>query len=171
MVELAGHESVFTWGGTFGALLVPGALTGGLLGWAEYRRRTGRRRGQAWLILAPLPFVVAPMLLPGALRQLVTSGLGGGAIAVAAMGVVGGFALSGRGRRWARVLCGTVGVAFAVALAGTVAGMSGQSLTEPRAAWAAVLAAALFAVLALGCSIPFRDGGSAAHTQKAEVTP
>jgi hypothetical protein len=65
MVELVGHESVFTWGGTFGAILLPGALAGGLIGWAEYRRRTGRRRGQAWLILAPLPFVIAPMLLPG----------------------------------------------------------------------------------------------------------
>jgi hypothetical protein len=169
MVELVGHESVFTWGGTFGALLVPGALTGGLLGWAEYRRRTGRRRGQAWLTLAPLPFVVAPILLPGALRQLVTSGLGSGAIAVALMGVVGGYALSGRGPRWPRVLCGVVSTAFAVALAGTVPGMSGQSLAEPRAAWAVVLAAALFAVLALGCSIPFRGGGPAAHLQKAEV--
>ncbi|WP_129670053.1 hypothetical protein [Phytoactinopolyspora endophytica] len=170
MAELAGHESTFTWSGTFGAILVPGALAGGLLGWAAYRRRAGHHRGRAWLALAPLTFAIAPMLLPGALVLLVTSGIGSGAIAVAVMGMVGGYALSGRGRRWPRVLGGALGVAFAAALAGTVSGMNpALGLTEPRGAWAGTLVVALFAVLALGCSIPFRVDSSVASSAASEV--
>jgi hypothetical protein len=158
MVELVGAGSTFTWTGTFGALLLPGAVTGGLLGWAEYLRRSGPPRGWRWLALAPLTLAAAPMLMPGAVTTLATTGIGGGAIAVGLMGIVGGYALSGRGRRWPRVVCGVAGVGFAAALAATVPGMTNpsQSLTDPRGAWAAVLAGSIYAVLALGCSIPHR---------------
>jgi predicted ester cyclase len=74
MVELVGSASAFTWSGTFGALLLPGAVTGGLLGWAEYLRRTGPPRGWRWLALAPLALAVAPMLLPGAVTTLARFG-------------------------------------------------------------------------------------------------
>jgi hypothetical protein len=70
MVELSGLESIFTWSGTFGAILLPGALAGGLLGWAEHLRRTGPPRGWRWLALAPLTLAVGPMLLPGAVIVL-----------------------------------------------------------------------------------------------------
>lgn len=60
MVELMGAESVFTWSGTFGAVLLPGVLAGGLLGWAAHLRRTGPPRGWRWLALAPLTFAIAP---------------------------------------------------------------------------------------------------------------
>jgi hypothetical protein len=167
MVELVGDGSTFSWGGTFGALLLPGAVTGGLLGWAEHLRRSGPPRRWRWLALAPLALAVAPMLMPGAVTTLVTTGMGSAAIAVALMGIVGGYALSGRGRRWPRVVCGVAGVGFAAALAATVPGMTDPplSLTEPRGAWAALLAASLYAVLALGCSIPHR------HAVPAGVEP
>lgn len=158
MVELVGAGSTFTWSGTFGALLLPGAVTGGLLGWAEHLRRSGPPRRWRLLALAPLTLAAAPMLMPGAVTTLVTTGMGGGAIAVGLMGIVGGYALSGRGRRWPRVVCGVAGISFAAALATTVPGMTDPplSLTDPRGAWAAVLTGSLYAVLALGCSIPHR---------------
>lgn len=162
MVELVGAESTFTWSGTFGALLLPGAVTGGLLGWAEHLRRVGPPRRWRLLALAPLTLAVAPMLIPGAVTTLATTGMGGAAIAVGLMGIVGGYALSGRGRRWPRVVCGAAGVGFAAALAATVPGISDPplSFTDPRGAWAALLAGSLYAVLALGCSIPQRSAWS-----------
>ena len=162
MVELVGPGSTFTWSGTFGGLLLPGVITGGLLGWAEHLRRVGPPPRWRLLALAPLTFAVAPMLIPGAITTLATTGMGSGAIAVALMGIVGGYALSGRGRRWPRVVCAVAGVGFTAALAATVAGMTDppRSLTDPRGAWAAVLAASLYGVLALGCSIPHRRAWS-----------
>jgi hypothetical protein len=158
MVELAGPASTFDWWGTFGAILLPGALVGGLLGWAEALRRTGGRRGWRWLALAPLAFAVAPLLMPGAIGALLTEGLGGGAIAVALMAIGGGYALSRRGPLWARLACGLVSAALAAALALAGPGIAGPALavTEPRGAWVAVLAASFIRVLALAASIPHR---------------
>ncbi|WP_163544210.1 hypothetical protein [Occultella kanbiaonis] len=155
MVELAGAQSTVTWGGTFGALLLPGAVTGGLLGWAEHLRRTGGRPGWRWSALAPLPLALAPLLLPGAIETLTTTGEGSGAIAIALMGAVGGYALAGRGPRWARTACGIASVATALALGASAPAITCTSLGDPRTAWTAVLAVSLYAALALGCAIPF----------------
>ncbi|WP_251039293.1 hypothetical protein [Arthrobacter sp. ISL-72] len=158
MVELAGPASAFSWWGTFGAILVPGAVAGGLLGWAEALRRAGGRRGWRWLALAPLAFAIAPLLMPGAVEALLTQGLGGGAIAVALMGLGGGYALSGRGPLWARLVCGLVSAALTALLALTGPGIAGPALalTEPRGAWVGVLGASFVIVLALASSIPHR---------------
>ncbi|ACQ79983.1 conserved hypothetical protein [Beutenbergia cavernae DSM 12333] len=154
MVELAGTESTFTWGGTFGALLLPGALAGGLLGWAEHLRRTGGRPRWRALALAPLPLAVAPLLMPGALATLATTGEGGGALAVGLMGPVGGYALAGRGPL--RVISQAAAGAFVIALGATAPVITRTPLSDPRSAWNAVLVTALYGVLALGCAIPFR---------------
>ncbi|ALV40694.1 hypothetical protein AU252_05525 [Pseudarthrobacter sulfonivorans] len=158
MVELAGPASTFDWWGTFGAILLPGAIAGGLLGWAEALRRTGGRRGWRWLALAPLAFAVAPMLMPGAVAALLTQGLGGGAIAVALMALGGGYALSRRGPLWSRLVAGLTSGALLAALALTGPGIAGPALalTEPRGAWVAVLATSFVVVLALASSIPHR---------------
>lgn len=158
MVELAGPASTFGWWRTFGAILLPGALAGGLLGWAEALRRTGGRRGWRWLALAPLTLAVAPMLMPGAVAALLTQGLGGGAIAVALMAVGGGYAISGRGRLWGRVACGVPSTALLAALAVSGPAIAGPAiaLTEPRGVWVAVLATSFVVVLALASSIPHR---------------
>lgn len=158
MVEIAGPASTFSWWGTFGALLLPGATAGGLLGWAEALRRTGGRRGWRWLALGPLAFAVAPMLMPGAIVGLLTQGLGGGAIAVALMALGGGYALSGRGPLWSRLACGVTSSALltALALAGPGIAGPGLALTEPRGAWVAALATSFVVVLALASSIPHR---------------
>ena len=54
MAQVAGNESTVGWTLTFVWVLLPGVLAGGLLGWAEHRRRVGRRR--RWLALSPLLF-------------------------------------------------------------------------------------------------------------------
>jgi len=158
MVELAGPASTFGWWGTFGAVLLPGAVAGGLLGWAEALRRAGGRRGWRWLALAPLTLAVAPMLMPGAVAVLFAQGLGGGAIAVTLMALGGGYAMSGRGRLWGRLACGIPSTALLAALAAAGPGIAGPaiSLTEPRGVWVAVLSTSFMVVLALASSIPHR---------------
>lgn len=158
MAELAGPSSGFGWGGTFGAVLLPGVVTGGLLGWAEHLRRIGGRPRWRWLAAAPVVFAVAPMLMPGALFALVTTGLGGGAIGVALVALGGGYALSGRGPRWPRVLSAVLSGALLVGVAASVPAIGGSrlALTEPRGAWVAVLATSFLVVLAAAASIPHR---------------
>ena len=73
MAEVAGPASSVEWGGTFWGILLPGLVTGALLGWAEHLRRTGGRRGWRWLALAPLSFVVAT---PGVLVSVFVDAIG-----------------------------------------------------------------------------------------------
>ena len=158
MVELAGPASTVSWWGTFGALLLPGAVVGGLLGWAEALRRAGGRRGWRWLALAPLAFAIAPMFLPGAIAALLTEGLGGGAIAVAVTAMGAGYAFSRRGPLWGRLASGLVSGALVAAMALSGSGIAGPglALSEPRGAWVAVLATSFMLVLGLASSIPHR---------------
>lgn len=154
MAEVAGPGSRVDWIGTFEGILLPGAVAGGLLGWAEHLRRKGVRKG--WLVAAPLAFVLAT---PSVLVSVFTDGgIGGGAVAIPLFGIAGGYALSGRGPRWARWAAG------AAALLPLPAWLIGASLVgdrlaldTPRGAWTAVLFLSLLAVLALGCAIPLRD--------------
>lgn len=158
MVQLAGIGSAFEWPGTFFAVLLPGLLTGALLGWAAAQLATGRTRGLAWIRFSPLLFAVATLLLPGALLALVTEGLGGGAVAVPLMGIVGGYALGQMGPRWARIIAGVVAFLSIAATAASVPIIGGEKFaaTEPRGVWAMTLAGGLVAVLMLASSIPWR---------------
>lgn len=159
MAALAAASSTFQWGGTFLALLLPGATTGALLGWADHLRRTGGRRHWRWLALAPLLLAIAPLVvLPDAVEALLTQGLGGGAVAFALTGIAGGFALSRRGPRWARLACGLLLVVITAGVTLAVPGVGGDdlALTTPRGAWAAVLGAGSLLTLAVASSIPFR---------------
>ncbi|GAA4287555.1 hypothetical protein [Georgenia daeguensis] len=158
MVALAGQESAFGWAGTFAALLLPGAVTGALLGWAEYLRRTGGRRHWRWLALAPLALAIAPLLLPGAIVAFLTQGLGGGAVAFALTGMAGGFALSRRGSRWARLVSGLFVLLIAAGVVLSAPGVGGDdlALTTPRGAWAGLLGGVSVLTLAVASSIPHR---------------
>ena len=158
MVELVDAESRFGWLGTFAGLLLPGTITGALLGWAESIRRAGGRRRWRLLALAPLALIVGPMLLPDAIPDLVTQGLGGGAIAVTLFGLGAGWAISGRGPRWGRVPVGVLCLLGDVAIVLTSPAIGGGrlALTSPRGAWVALLVAGLLALLALAAAIPHR---------------
>ena len=158
MAELAGGASRIEWYGTFAGVLAAGVIAGALLGLAEYFRRTGGRRHWRWLALAPLAFAVLPLTMPDAVLALITQGLGGGAVAVALLAIAGGFAVSGFGALWARILCGVLAVAFVLGIVLTVPAVGGirLALDQPRGAWVAVLGASCVVVLCLATSIPFR---------------
>ena len=170
MAEMAGVESQFDWYGTFVAILGSATLVGALLGLAEYLRRIGGRPHWRWLALAPLVFAVTPLTMPGAIEGLVTQGLGGGAIAIALTAVAGGFAVSGRGPVWARILCGALAALIVVAMVLTTGSIGGTrlGLDEPRGAWAALLGGVAVVVFCLAASIPFRRTGNVRITVPAE---
>jgi hypothetical protein len=172
MSELAGPSSRVDWTGTFGAVLLPGILVGGLLALAEVIRRRGGRRGWRALALAPLAFAIAPLLRPGAMQSLLTDGLGGGSIGVAGIAVAGGFAVSGRGRTWARIVCGVVAVVLIVCVALTTFFFGGDRLavTEPRGVWVALTAVSFLLLLALASSIPFRPTTEMGGSPNARVS-
>jgi hypothetical protein len=161
MVELVGSASSFAWIPTFAQILLPGAIVGLLLGVADYLRRTGGRRGWRWLAIAPIAFTIAPLLSPGALESLVTTGLGGGAVAVTLIGILGGLAVSRRGPLWLRLVLGLLATALIVG--GTLAtfdlesfGAIDASDVTPRTVWAATLFASLMIVFVFACSLPHR---------------
>lgn len=158
MMEIAGSASRFDWFGTFGTILAPGMIVGGTLGLAAAMRAAGRQRGIRWLALSPLLFAIAPMVRPGALVTFLTQGLGGGAVGIALIAIAGGFSLGQIGPVWARVVCGVVGWAGAIAVAATVPLIGGArvALSQPRGGWAIVLAFSFVAVLMIASSIPFR---------------
>jgi hypothetical protein len=149
MAELAGASSQVSWYGTFGQILVPGVLTGALLG---HSARSGDRR----LIMAPLLFAVGIFVSPDVFRgQLFEGGVGGGAIALPLFGIAGGYLIGGRGPMWTRVLAGAVAVAPVPLwpLTNAVFG-PGFAVTTAHGAWVALYLYALIAVLELACAIP-----------------
>ena len=85
-------------------------------------------------------------------------GVGGGAIGVPLYGMLGGYALSGRGPRWTRLLSGALALTTIPIWALTVPSFAGPgyALDTPRGAWVAVYYYSFLAVLALACAIPHR---------------
>jgi hypothetical protein len=162
MVEIAGDQSRVEWIGTFAQILLPGALVGLLLGIADYARRTGGRRGWRLIAFAPILFAIAPLLSPGALDALVRTGIGGGAISVALIGLLGGLAVSGRGPLGLRIPLGLI--ATALIAGGVVFTLTPtfqlERLTsgewEPRPVWAAVWFATLMIVYVFAAALPHR---------------
>ena len=158
MAQIAGSASGVDWAGTFGWILGPGIGVGALLGWAEHLRRSCGRPGWRWLALSPLLFSAILFSLPLDLSSILADGLGGGAIGVSLYGLLGGYAVSGRGPRWARILSGA-GFLTAIpiwALTVTAFAGPGLALDTPRGAWVAIYFWSFLAVLALACAIPHR---------------
>ncbi|WP_062465158.1 hypothetical protein [Demequina soli] len=153
-----GTDHDVTWAGTFYAILASGGTAGALLGWAEARRRAGRTARLRWFALAPFTFAVFTMSLPGQLAALFQNGLGGGAIGVPMLAVLGGFALGTTGPRWARIVSGVLAVAFTAGIVATVPTVGGYllALNTPRGLWTAILVGTLMILAALASSIPFR---------------
>jgi len=150
MAEFAGPESTFDWFGTFEGVLLPGLVVGALLGWAAHLAGQAPR----WLVAAPLAVV---LFTPSVLLSVFVDGLGGGAIAVPLFGMAGGYALAGRGPRWARWAAGAVALLPVPAWLVAASLVGGPlALDAPRGAWLAVLFLSLLAVLAFGCALPHR---------------
>jgi hypothetical protein len=159
MAEVAGPASRVDWAGTFGWILLPGVVTGLLLGWAEFLRRTGGRRGWRWLALSPLVLAAVVLHRPWDLPLLLAEDpLGGGAVGVTLYGMAAGYALSGRGRLRGRLVCGALAMTAIPLWAMTVPGFGGPGLavTTPRGLWVALYYWSFLAVLGLACAIPHR---------------
>ena len=158
MAQIAGSESTVDWAGTFGWILLPGIGVGALLGWAEHLRTSGGPRGWRWLALSPLLFSAILFSRPLDMLSIFEDGLGGGAIGVPLYGMLGGYALSGRGPRWARIVSGAVALTAIPIWALTVTSLAGPGLAvdTPRGAWVAVYYWSFLTVLMLACAIPHR---------------
>jgi len=155
MVGIAGDDSTFDWYGTFVAILLPGLVCGVLIGWVAKRRADGDTTG-GWVYWSLLLLAIAPMTMPGALAALVTTGIGGGAVAVALIGLLGGYALSGRGPIAARIAAAVIPVAMPFLFLLAPLFVPELALTTPRGAWTAILFLALMALLGLAAAIPLR---------------
>lgn len=161
MAEVAGEESGVEWGLTFGYILLPGAAIGALLGWTEFMRRTGGGSARHRLAYAPLLF--AAVLVPGLFDpgSFLEDGIGGGAIGVPVIAMLGGFAISGRGPVWGRALAGlgfTTGFVVWLVTAVPVGGES-FALDTPHGLWVSVLYESLLVTFALAASVPHRPTG------------
>jgi hypothetical protein len=154
MMALAGPDSTFTFTGTFGIIIPTGIVVGALLGWAEHQRRTGPQH--RLLILAPLLVGIAPLIQPGAIGALFTTGDGGGPIGLAVLAMIGGYSVSGRGPLWARIVAGIIALADIPVTFFAPKPYPDLSYTTAHGAWFATLASSLFVTLALACSIPMR---------------
>ncbi len=159
MAQIVQEDSSVSWSGTFGYILLPGLLIGMLLGWAEHLRTTGGRRGWRWLALAPLLFA-AVVFSEGPLGVLgiFENGLGGGAIGVPLYAMAGGYAMSGRGPRWSRLVCGALALTVIPIWALTVESFAGPELavTTPRGLWVALYYCSFLALLMIAATIPHR---------------
>jgi hypothetical protein len=156
MAVLAGDASHFSWSGTFAGVLLPATLAGAALGWAEHARRSDDTGCRRWAALAPLLFVLAALVQPDFVPQL-RSGLGTGAIATALIGLLGGYAIAGRGPRWAilgtRILMAAL-VAAVIAGAFLAAAEPRQATTAPSGAFLALTFLIFSSLLAWACAIP-----------------
>jgi hypothetical protein len=158
MAEAAGADSGVSWGLTFGYILLPGAVIGGLLGWAESLRRAGDRPVRRSVAYAPLLF--AAVLVPGVLHPgtFLEGGIGGGAIGVPVIAMLGGFAVSGRRPRWGRILAGLTFTAGLMVWLFTAVSVGGASfaLDTAHGIWTNVLYESLLLTFALAASVPHR---------------
>jgi hypothetical protein len=155
MAQIAGAESVVHWQLTFVWLLLPGLLTGALLGWAEHLRRTGGHPRRRWLVASPLLLGAVVFSDPTDLWGVFRDGLGAGAIGVPLIGLAGGHAWCGRGPRWARTLTGLVALSPLVVWPLTAPAISPTlAMDSARGAWVAVHYWTLLAVLELAAAIP-----------------
>ena len=78
---------------------------------------------------------------------------------LALIAMVGGYAVSGRGPLWARILAGTVNLATRPVTFLAPKPYPNLSATTAQGAWFATLASCLGLTLALACSIPMRRPG------------
>lgn len=171
MWEVAGPDAHVEWAGTFLWLLLPGAVIGALLGWAEGCRRSRPVPHRRWLVWTPMLFALALLPNPGGLLAGLDGGIGIAAVAVPALCMAGGYGIAGRGPTWSRGM-GLLALLAAIpiwAMTAEDVGGSSMALDDPRGAWAAVLYWALLATFSLAASLPHRrpSPGAGAGTSSA----
>ena len=162
MVVLAlefGDDPQFTWDGTFLVILLPSALMGALLNGARFSLKHGKQhwRGTA---IAPLLLIIGPLLfIEDFLPTLISTGLGGGAIGVALIGLLGGYGLSRRRTGWLKRLAGLLALLL-IGATGYSVFFSDQTrlgLPTARQAFGALFFVVLMVLLISAASIPYRE--------------
>jgi hypothetical protein len=159
MAQIDYEDSNVSWTGTFGYVLLPGLLIGLLLGCAEHLRRKGGRRGWRWLALSPLLFTAVLFSEgPSEVLGIFENGLGGGAVGVPLYAMAGGYAVSGRGALWSRIVCGVLALTVIPIWVLTVESFAGPELavTTARGLWVALYYYAFLALFMLAAAIPHR---------------
>lgn len=157
----SGQNPQFTWVGTFGAILLPTTLVGALLGAAVYEAETSDRKRWQWAIFSPLLLIVAPVIVTkDFFPMLFTTGLGGGAIGVALIGVLGGYVFSGFGARWTRWLLGLLLAFLPIASIYQVLFADRAAAPSASKAFSALLFVLLMVLLVVGVSAPSRKARS-----------
>jgi hypothetical protein len=160
MAAFAGSASTFSWSGTFAGVLLPSTLVGAALGWAEQARQSGAPVRYRWTALTPLLFVAFPAMTQADFVARLQTGLGTGAIGTALIGMLGGYAVAGRGPRGfvraARLMMAALIIA---AIIGSLFGSPdpSQAATTPRGAYLVLAFGAFSALLAWACAIPHRE--------------
>lgn len=150
-----GERPHFTWQGTFGGILLPAATMGAMLGAATCAEGPSARKRLRWVILSPLLLVLGPAIATeDFIPKLLTTGLGGGAIGVALIGLLGGYALSGIGARRLRWVAGFLTISFMVASAFGFSFAGAGSTVTPSKVFGAVLFVLLMALLVAGMGSP-----------------
>ncbi|MEO7268614.1 MAG: hypothetical protein ABIW49_05350 [Knoellia sp.] len=159
MAQVTTEPSNVTWTGTFALILVPGLVTGSLLGWAGHLRHTSSSSRGRWLVLSPFVFAVSPLIDLVRTGAALQGGIGGGTLAVPAIGMIGGYAIAGR-RGWARAVCGLVALSVIPLWSLTATDVGGETLglTGARGLWVALYYWTFLAVLMVACAIPLRIG-------------
>ena len=105
---------------------------------------------------SPVVLGLAPLAVPGVLRNLVTTGRGSGALGMVALAMLGGSSMSGRGSRRRRIAAGVLG--FAAVPAWWLAPPMTPDL-DPETPYGALVATTfsiLFVSLAAACAVPMR---------------
>ncbi len=165
MVVLAlkfGEQPNFTWRGTFGGILLPAALVGAWQGAAMHAAGTSSSKRWQWSILSPLLLVLGAAIgTENFISTLITTGMGGGAIGVALIWMLGGYALSGLGALWKRWVSGLL--ASLLTLAAGISLFLGKGASE---AFGALYFILLMALLAIGVSAPIRYESRPKNTEQ-----
>lgn len=108
------------------------------------------------IVWSPLLLAVGPALAADdVIATLVATGEGSGAMAVVAIGMCGGCALSRRGPVWGRAVSGLVAVGATTAMASMLAirGHGGPA----SAVFGGIHVGILMVWLAVGCALPLRQ--------------
>lgn len=148
-----------TWQGTFAGILLPATLVGALVGRAVYAAKTSERKRWRWVIFSPILLVLGPAIVQSNfISTLLTTGMGGGAIGVALVGMLGGYALSGFGPQWTRGVSALFGLLLLVASIAPVYFAGPSSALPPGAdeVFSVLLFVLLMAQLVAGISAPSR---------------
>jgi hypothetical protein len=161
MVLLAlksGDSPHFTWEGTYGAILLPTTLLGAMLGGATCVAESSGKKWWRWATLLPLLLVLGPVIVAkDFITNLVTTGLGGCAIGVALIGMLGGYAFSGFGVQWTSWVSGLLSLFFTLGVVGFYF-TAGPATVIPgvNEAFGALLFVLLMVLLIAGVSTPSR---------------